>query len=107
MTTESDHTHGHAWMRPDGGTITELPMWNNNPYEAARDAARNATGLRRIMWAAWGGRGKAQAERDAAAGRIVWDAVQLGGVEYGFVYPNGNHYTSLSDLIARAKSQPR
>ena len=52
MTTESGYTHGYAWMRPDGGAITPLPLWNKSPYEAARDASRNATGLRRIMWAA-------------------------------------------------------
>jgi hypothetical protein len=73
--TEPAYAHGYAWIRPDGGLITLLPLKNNSPYETARDAAREATGLARIMWTAWGGRGKAQGEEDAAAGRIIRDRV--------------------------------
>ena len=59
------------------------------------------------MWTARGGRGKAQGDEDGAAGRIVWSSVHLNGVEYGFVFPNGNPYSSPIDLIAHAKAQPQ
>jgi hypothetical protein len=100
-----DFSVGFAWIRPDGGPTELLPLKDNNPYETARDAARNATGLGKIMWTAWGGRGKTRNTEDAEVGRIIWDSIHLNGVEYGFVYPNGNPYTSAIDLIAQAKSR--
>lgn len=105
LVTHSRQARGYAWKRPDGGSITLLPLKNNNPYETARDAAREATGLARIMWTAWGGRGKAQSEEDQAAGRIIWSSVHLRGVEYGFVLANGNSYSSPIDLIGQARAQ--
>lgn len=69
---------GLALRQRGNGPVESLPLNGRDPYEAARDAARDATGLAKIQW----GRGKGVTGPEYNRDGHTWDYVVAGDTTF-------------------------